>query len=54
MITLTELCAELNNWFTQKEDKIIGDFTIENQTIDIDGEIIDRGLNQEPLSKGGE
>lgn len=35
MITLTELCEELNNWFTQKEDMIIGDFTVENQTIDL-------------------
>lgn len=35
MLTLTELCAELNNWFTQKEDIILGDFTVENNTIDL-------------------
>jgi len=44
MITLTELCAELNNWFTQKEDKIIGDFTIKNQTIDLSALVEDGHL----------
>ena len=44
MLTLTELCAELNNWFTQKEDMIIGDFKIENQTIDLSALVEDGHL----------
>ena len=30
---LTELCAELRNWFTADEDKHVGIFTIENGSI---------------------
>lgn len=39
MITLTEICNELNNWFDTKadgeKDRLFGTFTIENGTIDL-------------------
>jgi len=44
MLTLTELCEELNNWFTQKEDIILGDFTVENNTIDLSALVEDGHL----------
>lgn len=44
MLTLTELCAELNNWFTLKEDIILGDFAVENNTIDLSALVEDGHL----------
>lgn len=34
-MTLTDLCAELNNWFTEKDDMIQGSFSVENGKLDL-------------------